>query len=94
MKEVVIVLTCIGYFYAIYSLINFAIKVKKAGKVNCVFHASLSQIIIHGIGIFLLIIAAFIYHKEGIEGWLLFFCLAGNFIIDFIVRSIEFKSIE
>lgn len=87
MNVIVIVLVCIGCVYAIYSLVNLFIRIKKTGKDNCVFKASLSQWIIHGIGILLLLSATFLFYEKGIKAWLLFFCLICNAIVDFIVRN-------
>lgn len=89
MNVLVIVLVCIGGIYTMYSLVNLLIRIRKVGKGNCVFKASLSQWIIHGSGILLLVGATIIFYEKGSNVWLLFLCLLCNVIIDFVDRSIR-----
>lgn len=87
MSVIVIGLVCIDFVYIIYSLVNFFMSIRKAGKDNCVFKASLSQWIIHGSGILLVVGATFIFGEKGNKVWLLFLCLLCNVIADFIVKN-------
>ncbi len=87
MKIIFIVLVCIGLIYSIYSLVDFIIKIKKSKKYSCIFEASKLEWVIHGSGIFLLFSATVIYYKSEVEGWLFFFCLLCEAIVNFIVRN-------
>lgn len=89
MDVVTIVLACIGFVYAIYSLVKLFIEIEKAEKDNCAFNAPLVQWVIHGGGILLLVIATFIYYEKGSIAWLLFFYLLCNVLVDFVVRNTQ-----
>lgn len=89
MNVIVILLSCIGCIYAIYSLVNLFIRIKKVGIDNCVFKAPLSRWIIHGTGIILLVSAAVIFYEKEIKTWLLYVSLIFIVIIDFTVKNTQ-----
>lgn len=91
MEKLIIVALCLGFAYALYSWIALMIKLKKGGKGTYVFKPSLSQWIIHGCGICLLLSAAILMREKGPEASMAFFGLFCLKVVDFLDRNIQRK---
>lgn len=91
MKVVTSILICLGCIYVIYSIISLVLRIRKEGKENCIFEATIMQIVTRLIGAFVLIAATYVYSKKELESGMFFLCMTCNYIVDFIDRSITIK---
>lgn len=91
MDKLIIVALCICYAYVLYSWIALIIKLKNGGKGTYVFKPSLSQWIIHGCGICLLLVTTFLMREKGPEASMAFFGLFCLKVVDFLDRNIQKK---